>query len=49
MFMMSFLTSINSYFKIVEVVLFFKSIDFHMALFVHFLSIYLYLGRVNRP
>jgi hypothetical protein len=49
MFIASFSNSINSYFKFVEVVLFFKSIDFHMALFVHFLSIYLYLGMVNRP
>jgi hypothetical protein len=36
MFIMSFSTSINSYFKIIEVVSFFKSIDFHMVLIVRF-------------
>jgi hypothetical protein len=49
MFIVLFFNFNKSIFQIVEVVLFFKSVDFHMVLVIDFLSIYLYLGRVSRP
>jgi hypothetical protein len=49
MFIVSFFNFSKFVFQTIEVVLFFKSTDFHMVLIVGFLSIHLYLGRVNRP
>jgi hypothetical protein len=49
MFIVLFYSVNNFLTQIIDTVLFFRSIDFHMVLIVHFLSVYLYLSRVNRP
>jgi hypothetical protein len=49
MFIVSFFNFDKFISLIYQNCIFFKSIGFHVVLIVRFLSVYLYLGRVNRP